>query len=228
MASFLENIEKYKGTGAYNQSGQTLEQFLDCYDPKKYDNPSSTVDIAVFAYKGDLRHLKILMIKRSNHPSIGWWALPGGFVEMNEDLEVSAARELEEETGLKDIEFIQLGAYGEVDRDPRTRVITTAYVALVKQEEVGIQAGDDAADAAWYDITCNLMKDETDKRYYKLILKCKEKNEILQSDILVTTSGKKYLKHNTSKVINTDKIAADHGSIIIDALFFIQSRLSIK
>ncbi len=75
----------------------------------------------------DINCLKVLLVKRSNHPSIGYWALPGGFVNMQENLEDTAGRELEEETGVKGLILEQFAVYGDYDRDPRTRVITTAY-----------------------------------------------------------------------------------------------------
>ena len=79
-----------------NRAGQTLEEFLESYDPYKYKNPSCTTDAVVFSANGkvdeELTGLKILLVKRSNHPSIGFWALPGGFVELRENLEDTARR----------------------------------------------------------------------------------------------------------------------------------------
>ena len=101
-----------------------------------------------------MNQLKVLLVRRSNHPSIGFWALPGGFAEMRENLEDTARRELEEETGVKELPLEQFAVYGDYDRDPRTRVITTAYLSLVNEQDITVRAGDDAADAAW----CSLCR----------------------------------------------------------------------
>ena len=139
MASFLENIEPFRGTGERNKDGQTLEEFLEGYQPYRYETPSCTTDAVVFSYRGmeeqirDVNALEVLLVKRSNHPSIGFWALPGGFINLREDLEETARRELQEETGVSGLCMEQIAVYGAMDRDPRTRVITTAYMALVKK-----------------------------------------------------------------------------------------------
>ena len=90
------------------------------------------------------------MVKRSNHPSIGFWATPGGFVELKEDISEGAARELEEETCVKGLPLRQMRTWGEWQRDPRWRIITTSYLALV-EGDLKVQAADDAKDAQWLD-----------------------------------------------------------------------------
>ena len=152
MAAFLKEIEKFYGTKEKNRQGEDLETFLEHYDPRKYETPSCTTDAVIFSITGELlevNQLKVLLVRRSNHPSIGFWALPGGFAEMRENLEDTARRELEEETGVKDLPLEQFAVYGDYDRDPRTRVITTAYLSLVNEQDITVRAGDDAADAAW-------------------------------------------------------------------------------
>ena len=85
---YLENLSSFYGTGQRNEKGQTLEEFLEKYDPKKYDCPSNTADIAVFrkCSRAGSEGLQLLMIRRRNHPNIGFWALPGGFVDLKENL----------------------------------------------------------------------------------------------------------------------------------------------
>jgi 8-oxo-dGTP diphosphatase len=144
------------------------ENFLKVYNPNRYDKPSVTTDIAICSVIDGI--LKVLLIKRKNPPYKGQWAVPGGFVDLpaRETLEETAARELREETGLKGIFVEQLKTYGNPDRDPRMRVITVAYYALVPYDQVeNIQAGDDAAEAEWFPIrklltdgvTCELAFD---------------------------------------------------------------------
>lgn len=164
MPAFLNNLTKFYGTGENNEAGQNLEEFLELYDPKKYETPSNTTDAVIFAYEGEtcdsIDGLKVLLVKRSNHPSIGYWALPGGFANMRENLDETARRELEEETGVKGLVMEQLATYGDYDRDPRTRVITTAYMAVVPENAVKVQAGDDAADAVWCEVSLKEIIEE--------------------------------------------------------------------
>ena len=163
MTAFLKDLSKFYGTGERNNAGQTLEEFLDGYDPYKYRTPSCTADAVIFCSRQpltkELHGIKLLLVRRSNHPSIGYWALPGGFVDMEENLEDSARRELLEETGIGDLPMEQIAAYGNYDRDPRTRVITTAYMALVNGQEIEVRAGDDAADAVWCDLELENITD---------------------------------------------------------------------
>lgn len=135
-----------------NEQGLTEKEFLEQYQPGAYKRPSLTVDILVFAVNESRDALRLLMIRRRNHPYIHCWALPGGFVEIDESLEEAARRELEEETGLRDIYMEQLYTFGEPGRDPRTRVISTAYLALIRENTVAVRAGDDAAEAGWFTI----------------------------------------------------------------------------
>lgn len=117
---------------------------------KDYEQPSVTTDIVIFSIVEDA--LKVLLIKRGTDPFIDQWALPGGFVRMGEDLEDSAKRELAEETGVKEVYLEQLYTFGDVNRDPRGRVITVAYMALVNSGSINLKASTDAKDVKWFDI----------------------------------------------------------------------------
>ena len=111
-----------------------------------YPRPAVTTDCVVFGLDG--HELKVLLIERGNEPYKGFWAFPGGFLNMDETAEQGALRELKEETGL-DLRYIkQVGAFSDVNRDPRGRVITIAFYALTKKTKV--QGGDDAAKAQWF------------------------------------------------------------------------------
>ena len=124
-------------------------------DKKKYiydyPRPALTVDCVVFGLDLLNKSLKILLIQRKLEPFQGKWALPGGFVQMDETLEGAAGRELQEETGLAGIYLEQLGAFSAVDRDPRDRIVTVAFLALVKMNNLVLHADTDASDAAWFD-----------------------------------------------------------------------------
>ena len=114
----------------------------------QYPRPSLTVDCVVFGL--DDEDLKVLLIQRGLPPFEGQWALPGGFVRMDETLEEAAERELREETGLADVYLEQLYTFGDLDRDPRERVVTVAYYALVNLRDHRVQAATDARSAAWF------------------------------------------------------------------------------
>lgn len=117
----------------------------------EYPRPSVTVDCAVFGLDGG--ELKLMLIRRGEDPFAGAWALPGGFVHIDEDLETAARRELREETGVSELYLEQLFTFGAVDRDPRGRVITVAYFALVNLADHPVEAATDAAEAGWYPVS---------------------------------------------------------------------------
>lgn len=112
----------------------------------EYPHPAVTTDCVILGFDG--KCLNILLIERGNEPFKGMWALPGGFVRMDETAEECAKRELREETGLKDIFIEQFYVFSDVTRDPRERVITIAFYGLVKKTKVF--GGDDAAKAQWF------------------------------------------------------------------------------
>lgn len=124
------------------------EEHPYCY---KYPRPAVTADVVVLAGKAK-EQLKILLIKRRNPPFQDMWALPGGFADMDEDIEVTAVRELEEETGLSKVSLKQIGAFGKVGRDPRHRTVTVAYLACLA-DTIPVKGDDDAIDAGWFSVT---------------------------------------------------------------------------
>ncbi len=109
--------------------------------------PDVAVDMVIFTVGGD--DLAVLLVRRRGEPFAGRWAIPGGFVEEDESLDAAAARELREETGVADVYLEQLYTFGEPHRDPRGRVISVAYYALLRHPPAAT-AGDDAADARWF------------------------------------------------------------------------------
>src|SRR6266436_4423785 len=117
----------------------------------QYPRPALTVDCVVFGFDGG--ELKVLLIQRALEPFKGAWALPGGFVRVAETLDQAARRELVEEAGLKNVFLEQLYTFGGVDRDPRERVVSVAYYALVKLAAHNTKAATDAADARWFPVS---------------------------------------------------------------------------
>ena len=114
----------------------------------QYPRPALTVDCVVFGY--DAEELKVLLIQRDLEPFAGKWALPGGFVHLDETLDDAARRELQEETGISDLFLEQLYTFGTINRDPRERVVSVAYYALVDLFHHHLTAATDARNAAWF------------------------------------------------------------------------------
>ena len=143
-----------------NKYGLTEKEFLDNYIPEKYERPSNTVDMLLFTVddvpvegKDPNKSLKILLIKRGDHPYRGSWAVPGGFVDIDEALSDACYRELKEETNIENVYFEQLKTFGDlVNRDPRMRAISIAYLALADKNNIKPTAGDDAGDAKWFSV----------------------------------------------------------------------------
>ena len=115
----------------------------------KYPRPAVTADCIVITKEAEA---KVLLIQRGDQPFRGCWAFPGGFMNMDETTEQCAIRELEEETGLHISEVHQIGAYSKVDRDPRGRTVTVAYLAIV-DEPITVNGQDDAAKAQWFSLS---------------------------------------------------------------------------
>mgnify|MGYP001021846554 CR=1 FL=1 len=223
-------------TDKRNIAGKTLPEFLAAYDPKCFDCPSVTVDMAVITLEGE-----VLLIRRGDHPNIGRWALPGGFLNMDETLHKAAARELCEETGLSNVPLIPFGMFGEPTRDPRTRIITCAFLARAKRDELTFAAGDDAADAALFAISIE-KKDRVEIpapkiREYDITLPCTAcgtpfgntgveyvlsltgtgngQGVALCSRIAVDDNGIFVL---LGGVVGIDELAGDHGLVLFHAL----------
>lgn len=247
MPSFLKDIRPFYGTNEKNAAGESLEEFLEHYDPYKYQTPSCTTDAVIFSapehLDQELKGMRVLLVKRSNHPSIGFWALPGGFIEMRENLSDTARRELFEETNVEGLLMEQLGTYGDYDRDPRTRVITTAYMAVLQGEERNVSAGDDAADAVWCDLVLEEISGkengkkvckpeaahnsdctETDTFY---LLRIKNEDRGLDTRAVVEHRKKGNLVREESFLVQEPGlIAVDHAAIIVHALTVLKERLS--
>lgn len=207
-----------------NAKGETLQEFLAGYDDSMYRHPSNTVDMIVMTVEDG--KLKILLVRRKDHPWIDDWALPGGFVNFDEDLEQAALRELQEETNIaENTYFRQLYTLGKADRDPRTRVISTAYLSMTRAENIRkTRAGDDAAEARWFTISKTLVdRDENGRR---TLLQMHDETDTIRIDYEVTDTALHNYVQTRSKLLDssTAELAADHVKVINMAMDMVQHR----
>lgn len=141
-----------KGMREKDAQGLTEQEFLNRYNPEKYEHPSVTVDTLIFTVDkgGEDYHLRIMLVQREDHPFLHKWSIPGGFVGMKESVDQAAVRELEKAAELGDIYLEQLYTWGEVERDPRTRIISVSYMALVPEENLQYGEKEKKAAGEWY------------------------------------------------------------------------------
>lgn len=199
-----------------NSKGQTLQEFLDNYQPGDYENPSVTVDMLLFSVNQKKDKLRVLLIQRKDHPYIDCWAFPGGFVNTEESCYSAACRELEEETGLTGVYMEQLYTFSQPDRDPRTRVIDVAYMALLP--EAFVVAGDDAKDAAWFDVT---MTEDF------LCIEHPEKNIAMRYHLETKTfkNGVLTVKNQVPVLESCDALAFDHSEILYEGITRLRNKV---
>lgn len=185
-----------------NAKGQTLEQFLAEYQPSKYRHPSVTADCVIFSGK------RVLLVRRGNHPFIGELAFPGGFCEVGESTEQTAARELKEETGAEITALKQFYTASTPDRDPRDWTISVCYTAEV--DELAVQGGDDAASADWYEYS---ISGDDENLTLTLVGALGASTSVLR----VARDSFGHVDVNNTKVI-VRGMAFDHAAIFLRAL----------
>ncbi|MEG2003710.1 MAG: NUDIX hydrolase [Clostridia bacterium] len=201
-----------------DKNGLTEAEFLSAYDPGKWERPSVTVDILLFCAD---RH-SILLIKRGNHPFLGKWALPGGFVEPNESAELAAARELFEETNVKSSNLKQIGAFSNPKRDPRTRIITIAFLAICEHSPTAT-AGDDAADAEYFTASVkNISKEVLPEKIIEQNVIFLDGSKHLEIVYKKESLCSKYPTDQKYTIIGETPLAGDHAEIIAKGLEFCQ------
>lgn len=209
-----------------NKQGLTEEEFLKQYNSTIYEKPSLTVDMLIFTVMEEEKEnyrklaeksLKILLVKRGNHPDMGKWALPGGFVLTDESLDDAALRVLRKETNIENIYMEQLYTWGEVNRDPRTRVISSSYMALVDSSSLSIKAGNNEEDARWFNIEYNLLSENSlgleNGHSFEEILEIKlwNNSEELSAKIRVIENFDGRVRR---EIIESVGLAFDHGKFI--------------
>lgn len=224
----------------HNDNEISEQEFLDNYDANKYERPSLTVDTVVFSVmdkdidnyrKLPEKELKILLIKRGEHPFKNMWALPGGFVKMDESIDEAAYRELKEETNVDKIYLEQLYTWGKVDRDPRTRVISSSYLALIDSTKLDLKASHDAMEVCWFSITSNVIeeKKKISKDGYilekRVSLELKNDTETLTSEVVITKDVSNNDISLRRDVIESRGLGFDHGLIIYYGLERLKSKI---
>ena len=217
------------------------EEFLKNYDPSEFERPSVTNDVLIFttddmveenSRKVPRKGLQILLVKRNDYPFKDKWAIPGGFVRMNESLEEGAIRRLREETGIDNVYIEQLYTFGEVSRDPRTRVISIANVALIAKENINYKKADENMETKWFWIKKELINSSVDDRYiinkYKLNMVSEDKKVSISYDICEKTEKTITRRNETDYVVSEyskDELAFDHGKIIDFAVERIRNKI---
>lgn len=223
-----------------DKNGLSEEEFLQGYQAKDYERPSVAADMVIFTVTDENednyrklpeKELRVLLIQRGGHPYLGAYALPGGFVRPSETTEKAAARELLEETGVRDVYLEQLYTFSEPGRDPRTWVMSCSYMALIDSTKVILSAGDDADNAAWFRVVCRLKEEKT--------VKSKEEQIRIQRYELKLTHGEESLSAVIEKrwkrtergssteydIIENDGLAFDHARILFYALERLRGKL---
>lgn len=212
-----------------NKQGITEEEFLKNYNSGKYEKPSVTVDILVFTVTDEEKEnyrklsdkvLRVLMVKRGEHPYIGQWGLPGSFVKIDENIDEAALRGLKEKTNIDEIYMEQLYTWGDVGRDPRTRVISCSYMSLIDSTKLDIRTKDDIEEAKWFTVSSKLYQEQktvTEKGYvlqYLIKLEFTNKEEGLSAILKVTKTVDEKVTKCEREVVESNGIAFDHAKII--------------
>ena len=204
---------------------KTEEEFLKDYNPKDFDQLSMTSDILIVSVsskdsnnyrKTDEKLMSILLIKRDDYPYKGKWCLPGGFLNPNnETLEECAKRVLKNETNLSDIYLEQLYTFDKIDRDPRTRVISTAFVALIDKKKIKKKV----ENGSWF----NIIKYEEKNNIVNIVLS--NDNEVIEFTINKKLREKTTDRYDLISKNNKD-LAFDHDLVILNGLERIRNKLN--
>ena len=206
------------------------EEFLKNYDLNEFERPSVTNDVLIFttddmkeynSRKVPRKGMQILLVKRDDYPYKDKWAIPGGFVRMDESLEEGAVRRLREETGINNVYIEQLYTFGEVLRDPRTRVISVANVALIAKENIKYKTTKETMETKWFWIKKDIIKSSSDDKYitneYVLNLVSEDGEVNISYDIcekIEKTIIRRTESYYTLSKYSHDELAFDHSKII--------------
>lgn len=207
-----------------NKEYKSEEEFLKDYDSSVFEKPSITVDILVLSIsneevsnyrKTDKKKMSILLVKREQYPFKDKWCLPGGFIKMDEDLDDAPKRVLKNETNVENIYLEQLYTFGSVNRDPRMRIVSTAYMALTDKNKL---EGNLSKNASWFDVihfeeknnmVDILLSNGVESISFKIKKELKEK----------TTDRYKFIEYEN------DKIAFDHTLVILSGIERLRNKI---
>ena len=206
------------------------KEFLQNYDEHEYKRPSVTNDIIIFTTadkeednlrKVPKKGMQVILIKRNDYPYKEKWALPGGFVDINESLEMGARRKLKEKTGIDNVYAEQLYTFGDVHRDKRTRVISVGNIALVEKEIIKFEEIDSLKKSEWFWINKTLLSCEKHEQFIesKHLLSLKSIDEKIEINYEITEKAERTIfrrKVNSYKLLNssTEELAFDHYKIL--------------
>lgn len=193
-----------------NAKGQTWPEFLAEYKKKNYPAPYLSADNVIFTHQNGT--YQVLLIRRGDHPFIGQRALPGGFVNPDESAQEAAARELQEETHLTDLPLAPAGFYSKPGRDPRGWNVSRAFFS-VHEGAIQAKAGDDARDAAWFDIS-----EQRQENSYQLTLTCGGETCRIAGQLRRNPVSKDLEAYQ----VTGSGLAFDHAQIISDAWLKVQ------
>lgn len=229
-----------KDKNLLNSLGQNEEEYFKSYKIKDFERPSFTVDMLLFTISESKaesyralpeKYISVLLVKRADHPHIGKWGLPGGFVKMHESLDDTANRVLEEEVNLKDIYLEQLYTWGEVDRDPRTRVISASYMSLVDSKSLFVKPGKEQRETGWFKVTSNTLKKNTkitaegEVEEELIEMSLQNSDEILTAQVIKRTEFIKTHRKTTFEALPSGDIAFDHAKIILYGLERLRNKI---
>ena len=216
------------------------EEFLKDYDSNKFDKPSVTNDLIIFTTenmeeenirKVPRKGMQVLLVKRDEYPEKGKWAIPGGFVHINESLEDGATRKLKEETGMDNVYMEQLYTFGETNRDSRTRVISIGNIALISKENINYNKSNKNMESMWFWINKKILNKVNSEDYiiniYELSLISEDGNIEIKYEITEKIE-KNILKRKNeiyNNILGKDELAFDHYKILDYAIDRIRNKV---
>lgn len=217
---------------------QPEQIYLDGYDPEAYDSPSVTVDTVVFSInrkksenyrKLDDLSLQVLLVKRNEHPDKDKWGVPGGFIHIDESPSQAVCRKLNSKVGFQNVYLEQLYTWGDVERDPRKRILSTSYLSLVCKNEVSIKTGENAWDAAWFDVSLDTVESVQERgtqvTKMALLISSKEKGLSFSAEVVYRKSMKHNLIEDSIHINGENPLAFDHAKMLAYAVIRLRSRI---
>lgn len=210
-------------------NGLTETEFLKVYNPDQFDRPSVSVDTVIFSIdseeqkdnyrKLDEQKLTVLLVKRREHPDLGCWSLPGGFVGIREAVRAAAGRVIRDKTGLDQIYMEELSIFGDPDRDPRMRIISCAYLSLIDRSRYQLGKSELVMDSSWFEVDLN--------EHEQILHLC-------SGDIKLQVPYETYETENGKvagleyRAGNNSDLAFDHGTILLTGLLQLRRGIELS